>query len=152
MKRWIAWLVAACLCTTLFACGKNEKGTATLLSEYMAEVGELPAGEIYRSDVAAGENGYFSPSLMAVMYGEQAATHCFPLIEEYAIYLSSFAEPCEIAVFRCYAKSDADRIAEMCLSRTELLRILFAGTPHRARVDAATVRVDGRLVMMCVLP
>lgn len=118
----------------------------------MLAVDSLPRGEVYHSGTVAGESGYFSPHLMATVYGETAEERCFPLIEEYAIYLSSFAEPCEIAVFRCYARSDADRIAEMCLSRIEQLRVLLAGTSYRSRVDQATVRVDGKLVVMQILP
>ncbi len=144
--------LALVLCVLCCACSREEASTASLLGEQMAQIDCLPQGEFYRSDAAEGEVGYCSERLLAKLYGEGAITHCFPLVEEYAIYLSSFAEPCEIAIFRCYARSDADRIAEMCLSRIEQMRILLAGTDFRKRADHATVSVDGRLVVMQMLP
>ncbi len=152
MKRGMAFFLLIGLLCTLLGCAREEKGVEVLLDEHMAKLEALPAGKIYRSGVEIGEMGYFSPHLMATMYGEEAETRCFSLVEEYALYLSSFAEPCEIAVFRCYARSDADRIAQMCLARIEQLRILLTGTPYRDRVDAATVSVNGRLVVMQIVP
>lgn len=152
MKRWGLLGLAVLLCVLSCSCSREEKSTAVLLGEEMARMENLPQGEIYRSDAAEGEVGYLSERLAATLYGESAVTNCFPLLEEYAIYLSSFAEPCEIAIFRCYARSDADRIAEMCLTRIEQMRIMLAGTDFRIRVDGATVRVDGRLVTMQILP
>ena len=152
MKRWGLLGLVLLLCILTCACSHEERGTDALLGEQMARTENLPMGEIYRSDAIEGECGYFSERLAATTYGEGAVMHCFPLIEEYAIYLSSFPEPCEIAVFRCYEASDADRIAEMCLSRIEQMRIVLAGTTFRARADNATVRVEGRLVIMQVLP
>jgi hypothetical protein len=152
MKRW-RWLgLILLLCILTCGCSHEEKGTAVLLGEQMAQTKHLPMGEIYRSDAIEGEVGYFSERLAATTYGESAVTRCFPLIEEYAIYLSSFPEPCELAIFRCYEKSDTDRIAEMCLSRIEQMRIVLSGTSFRARADNATVRVEGRLVIMRLLP
>ena len=152
MKRWIVCVLLVGLLCSLVSCRKTEASTLTLLEEQMTKTENLPAGKTYRSDAEVGEDGYFSPQLMATMYGEGAAEHFFPLIEEYTIFLSSRPEPCELAVFRCYAKNDTDRIAEMCLSRTDLLRIALAGTAYRARVDGATVEVRGRVVTMAVTP
>jgi len=152
MKRWVLLFLSLLLCLTVCSCSQEQKGTDVLLGELLAEAEDLPMGEIFRSDAVEGEAGYFSERLMATVYGESAVTHCFPLVEEYAIYLSSFAEPCEIAVFRCYARSDTDRVAEMCLSRIEQLRIQLGGTDYRARADRATVSVEGRLVVMRLLP
>ena len=152
MKRWIACLLLIGLLGTLVSCRQQETDTAELLDEHLSHAKDLPAGKRYHSGAEDGADGYFSPQLMAIMYGEGAETHLFPLIEEYAIFLSERAEPCEVAIFRCYAKSDTDRIAEMCLSRMELLRIALAGTSYRARVDKATVEVHGRVVTMTVMP
>ena len=152
MKRWLGLGLALLMCMCACSCSYEEKSAAVLLGEQMACTEDLPQGVIYRSGAAEGEEGYFSERLVATVYGEHAVTRCFPLLEDYAIFLSSFAEPCEIAVFRCYEKSDADRIAEMCLSRIEQMRILLTGTAFRERVDRATVRVNGTLVVMQILP
>lgn len=152
MNRWIGGFLALMLCVLFCACSREEASTASLLGEQLARIECLPQGEIYRSGAAEGEVGYCSDRLLERLYGPGATTHCLPLVEEYAIYLSSFAEPCEIAIFRCYARSDTDRIAEMCLGRIEQMRILLAGTDFRARADRATVSIEGCLVVMQLLP
>ena len=152
MKRLMLGVLILMLCVLSCSCAKEGKSASLLLEERLARIENLPQGEIYRSDAAEGEAGYFSERLRRTVYGERDAEHCFGLIEDYAIYLCSFAEPCELAVFRCYAASDADRVAEMCLSRIEYLRIVLAGTDFRARADRATVTVDGRVVIMTLVP
>ena len=153
MKKWVAFLVLLGVCWSSLGCRQvTPRGADEILCDYMARQDSLPAGVIYRAGAAEGEDGYFSAQMMARMYGEEADIRCFSLVEDYAIYLSSFAEPCEIAVLRCYAKSDCDRIAEMCLARIETLRIALVGTPYRARADAASVVVEGNLVVMRLLP
>ena len=152
MKRCLLIFLVFSFLLTGCACRKVEQGAATQLSERMAKNDGLPSGQIYRSDALAGEEGYFSSQMMSVMYGEEAETRCFPLLEDYAIYLSSRQLPYEIAVFRCYAKSDTDRIVKMCLMRIETMRVLLAGTPFRQSADAATVSVKGRCVTMCLVP
>ena len=152
MKHFLIFFLILSLAVTACGCRQREAGTAVLLGEEMARVDGLPSGQIYRSDASEEEAAYFSSHLMRVMYGEEAEEWCFPLLEEYAIYLSSHQAPYEIAVFRCYARSDTDRIARMCLSRVELLRIHLARTPFRVHADAATVCVEGRTVIMSLIP
>ena len=123
-----------------------------MLGEKMAKIDGLPSGQIYRSDACEGETAYFSAQMMRTMYGEMAEERYFSLLEEYAIYLSSRESPYEIAVLRCYARSDTDRIAEMCLARIEQLRVHLSHTPFRAAVDAATVRVEGKCVILSLVP
>ena len=153
MKRWIsAFLILFLLGATASCQRAKSKSASEILEQEMQGVESLPAGEIYRSGRNVWESGYFSPSLMASMYGKEAEERTFPLIEEYAIYLSSFPNPCEISVFRCFSKTDVDRVAEMCLSRKETLRIGLAGMSLRARADAATVEVQGRTVIFRMTP
>lgn len=152
MKRMLVLFCIACLALSVCGCGGRDLRASVLLGERMAELGGLPAGRIYRSEVAEGETGYASPALLVRLFGEHEVSECFPLLEEYAIYLSDFPEPCEIVMLVCYAQSDADRIAEMLLLRKETLRIALSGTPFRAAADAACIRIDGRLVVMELLP
>ena len=151
-KYWLIFFLILALSVSAVACRQAETGTGVLLGEEMAAIDGLPSGQIYRSDASEGEAAYFSPQMMETMYGEGAAERYFSLLEEYAIYLSSRESPYEIAVLRCYARSDTDRIAEMCLARVEHLRIGLAGTPYRAHADAATVRVEGRTVILSLIP
>ena len=153
MKKWVAYCLLVCMALSFFGCRQADpKEAIVLLGEYMAKSDSLPAGEIYHAGLTEGEKGYFSEQMMERMYGEDADTRFFSLVEDYALYLSSFAEPCEIAVLRCYSQSDTDRLAEMCLERIEQLRISLTGTPYRTRADAATVHIEGRVVVMRLLP
>ena len=151
MKRWLLVFISLAIVLVFCACSQPREHAEELLRREMARIDGLPQGEIYYSFAVEGEVGYLSERLIATLYGPHAIHRCFPLIEEYAIYLSSFAEPCEIAVFRCYEKSDADRIAEMCLSRIDEIRISLGSIGFRGE-GKTEVLVCGRLVTMRILP
>lgn len=87
--------------------------------------GETPAGALYRSGAERGQEDYLSASDFDLLYGEGSAEEYGPLVREYSLYLSSFAEPFEVAVFRCYEKSDADRVGGMLLRRSDRLKVFL---------------------------
>ena len=138
-------LLAACVC--LASCGKTPIGARELLEEMMAVGGELPDGVLYDSAAEEGSDGYCSASLRQYLYGE-AAEETFALVEEYAVYVSSFILPIEMAVFRCYSATDAHRVEAMCLNRGETLRIALRGTELEALSDSVRVLCRGRYVVM----
>lgn len=140
-----ALLCGAALLGILCGCSGKLPDASARLDDWMAELGELPDGELYRSGVGEGEEGFLPPDLRDAMYGEDAEG-LFLLIESYAIYLSSFAEPCELAVFCAYSANDADRLAAMCLSRIDTLRTALRGTPMEAACERAEVTCKGRVV------
>ena len=81
------------------------------------------------------------------MYGDEAERG-FALLEDYAIYLSSFSVPYEVAVFRCRSTSDTDTIAAMCLGRIDAMRVLLHDTEYAKVLEKARVTQNGRFVIM----
>lgn len=152
--RYTAILALALCAVFLCACatdGGSGKGAGEVLGDLMAQSGSLPVGVIYSKSAGEGTDGHFSPKLARTMYGERAE-ELLSLTEDFAIYVSSFGIPAEIAVFKCYSRSDAERIGAMCLSRAESVRVLLRSTEWRGLADGASVRVDGRWVIAATVP
>lgn len=145
--RWGYIGIAVLLCLCLIACEGQEAGVAEVLAELTEVCETLPDGEIYRSGAEEGSEGYLSPYLAESLYGENVGA-LFDTVEEYAIYLSSFVVPIEIAVFRCYSATDAHQIEAMCLNRGEALRVALRGTEFEALSDSLRVLCRGRYVVM----
>ena len=108
---------------------------------------ELPSGETYLKSAEEGSAGYLDQSMINTLYGKEGAS-VFLLIEDYAIYISSFAVPYEVAVFKCYSRSDSDSVAELCLERIETLKVILRDSEHFELVQRARVEIKGRYVVM----
>ena len=150
MKRGGRWVVATllicCLAAGLCSCGVRREADE-VLSELLA-TSSLPRGVIYSSDAPEGGAGRASESFLAALYGEDALSHEFGRLESFAIYSSARMELCEVAVFGCFAASDADLLAKMCRGRVERLERYIAA----AGKEAPQMRVwaRGRWVFMAV--
>ena len=131
------------------ACSGGSKSCEEALYGICAEM-KLPAGQTYLSGAEEGSDKYLSEDTINTLYGERAYGELFPLIEEYAIYISSFAEPYEAAVFKCRSRSDTDLIAEMCFARTDILKVILRDTEFAELVQEARVSVKGKLVFMII--
>lgn len=156
MKRWtVLFLLLPVL--FLSACaGKKDVKCEVILEEIAREIGDgskedalsgLPAGEVYVPGKAPGEEGYLSPFVLESLYGAHAE-EAFSQIEDYAVYLSSVAEPYEIAVFRCCTVSDADGVVELCRERWDLLQTLLRDTDFRQMTDCIRIIRHGKYVVM----
>lgn len=156
MKRWtVLFLLLPVL--FLSACaGKKDIKCEVILEEIAREIGGgskedalsgLPAGEVYVPGKAPGEEGYISPFVLESLYGAHAE-EAFSQIEDYAVYLSSVAEPYEIAVFRCCTVSDADGVVELCRERRDLLQTLLRDTDFRQMTDCIRIIRHGKYVVM----
>ena len=144
-------ILCGMLCVVCFyclsSCSASERSAEEILFALCDEAGTLPAGEIYRMGAEEGSEGYLPPSLRDVLYGEEAA-ELFCLMEDYALYLSSFAAPREIAVFRLRSASDAERVAAMCLRRADTLQVLLHSTAFWELTDSVRVICKGKTVIM----
>lgn len=156
MKRWtVLFLLLPVL--FLSACaGKKDVKCEVILEEIAREIGGgskedalsgLSAGEVYVPGKAPGEEGYLSPFVLESLYGAHAE-EAFSQIEDYAVYLSSVAEPYEIAVFRCCTVSDADGVVELCRERRDLLQTLLRDTDFRQMTDCIRIIRHGKYVVM----
>ena len=153
LKKQVLYAVLWGVCISLLwgTCSCARERTAPEVLTVMCEsVESLPAGRVYRKDAEEGEAAYLPPSLCAALYGEATPPPEMELIEDYAIYLSSFTTPFELAVFRCYAGSDTDKVAKMCLHRLQHLSEFFREGDGADVVDAASVVVMGRYVVFVV--
>ena len=142
-------VVVLCLCLLLSSCADTAQSVQEILASEMSSSGALPAGERYYFVMGRNDNNPLSDELLHDLYGEDAKD-VFSLIEAYALYLSS-GEPCEIAVLQCYAGSDADCVARMCLSRADRLRTVLLHTSYYERAKNIEISVRGRLVVMRML-
>ncbi len=127
---------------------KDTRSAEDVLFNITKDFDDLPDGSVYLSNAEEGSEKFLSVGIINSLYHDGAAEYEFSLIEEYAIYISSFAKPCEIAVYKCYSASDTDLIASMCLRRIEKLRIMLAGTSFAEITDAADVDVKGHFVIV----
>lgn len=134
------------LCLSLFSCSSaKNNSTDAILAEIMEECGELPSGKIYRGGREdTGESG-ISDALMSALYGEDAK-ESFMLVEQYSIYLSSFASPYEIAVFKCYSSTDAKKLEELCRARADIVSVALRNTDYYELCDDIMIVREGRLV------
>jgi len=150
MKPLILILTLLLLLSSLPSCAPRREAWE-VLEERMAEY-TLPDGVCYRSDAAEGESTYASPALLASLYGTDAAKRITEFTESYAIYLSSFALPCEMAVFRAYSRSDTHVLMAVCLERLDQLRVLLRHTEHATALKGASIVTDGYFVIMQIPP
>ena len=142
-------LIFLSLLLVLGGCGWQEMASGALLEALMAECGSLPRGEIYRSDAEEGGAGYAPSALLRAMYGEEGEAAIRPC--EFSIYLSSFAEPYEIAVLVAPSSDHARRVYALCLSRMDDLRVALRGTDREALSQNAIVYRKGRCVVMGII-
>ena len=146
--------------TTLTSCARPPKNAYEILSAMTQTQPNLPAGQTYRGGAAAAANGHADDGhtndghaddeLLAVLYGEGSLPCEFEVINDYAIRLSGFAAPYELAVFCCVSSKDAYDVAQMCLRRAEALRISGRETPWESITEGARVCLWGRYVLMAV--
>ena len=129
------------------ACGQKRSAYDILMGALEKEK-QRPTGEIYRSGADFGEAGYLSSDMISLLYGHNAEKFDFLLIEEYAIYICSFAEPFEAAVFRCYSESDTDSVAKMCFYRVDTVSSLVSLLGYEG--IETRVMTDGRNVYMYI--
>lgn len=150
MKRFFMSIFAIVfLMISLFSCAREDRNAVEILSSIMAKTEGIPVGNIYIKNAKEGEKAYFSESLCESMYGS-SVFELLTLTEDFSIYMASVSAPYEIAVFKCYSSTDAEKIAAVCAKRAEALRVLLSKTEWKALCDSAKITVDGRTVIMSV--
>ena len=89
-----------CLCLCAVSCNQKNNTAEDILGGIMKEMENLPKGRIYHAQAEEGDSGYMSAELLQSLYGERGSD-LKSKTSDYAIYLSSFASPCEVGVFIC---------------------------------------------------
>ena len=139
------------LLPSLFSSCKDNRRAEDILFNITKDIDDLPDGNVYLKSADEGSESFLSPMIISALYGEGAISYEFSLIEDFAVYLSSFKSPCEVAVYKCYSASDTDLIASMCLSRIENLKIILAETSFSERLSNATIDISGKFVIVTML-
>ena len=148
-KRILSLILMICLCL-LVGCAKENATAAQVLDALVgAEIG-LPAGQIYLGSAPKDSDAYLPPDMIAALYGQGELPWQLSLAEDYGIFLSTAQHPCEFAAFRCYARSDTDDIAAMCLTRLDALRIHYKDTQYASYTQNAQVVVIGKYVLLLI--
>lgn len=147
MKRLL--LLFLVLCLALCSCDKESVEADNVLNNIIENEKALPVGQIYRKGAEEGKDDYLSGNMIGILYGVKAESEYFSMLEDYAIYLSSFAKPFEVAVFKCYSKSDVDSISKLCFLRGDIIKSLIN---HEKGNEDISVKVisKGRYVCMYV--
>lgn len=141
-------LLALCLLlTATLGCSRSKADVREVLAAMCDSQPTLPAGQIYLSTAAPDEDTYADEELLAVLFGDGALPIELSSVNAYALRLSSFATPCELAVFLCISPQDARAVAEMCLRRTETVR---RATKNTASAVESTVSVCGKYVLLAI--
>ena len=149
MKRFLLLLCLATLLLT--ACRQGERSAEVILEKLMGDCPSLPAGQVYLHSAVEGLPSYLNGSLRRSLYGEEGEV-CFPLLSDFALFLSSRPIPFELAVFLCESATDAHRVAAMCMTRADTLRVALRGSTFEERGEGIRVVVRGRRVIMTVTP
>ena len=145
-RRVVSLVLLVCLLFVFGSCGARADAREVLSG--LLATASLPRGVIYASDAPEGGAEVATEGFLAALYGEDALSHEFGKLESFAIYSSARMELCEVAVFACFAASDADLLAKMCHARVEHLRRYLIATGKEA--PEMRVWVRGRWVFMAV--
>lgn len=149
-KKFFKFSSVIILCIFILTSCKytNSMSASEVLEHTKKEFKNLPDGFTYLKSAEEGDDNFLPSSTISILYGSDSQNNEFTLIEDYAIYISSFAVPCEIAVFKCYSSSDTQIIASMCLERISSLSFLLQESDFRMLVDNAKVEIYGKFVVM----
>ncbi len=151
-KKAAHFLCAVCivlLCLSSCSSHTRSKSAREILTGLMEECDFIiPDGCIYEYGAEEGSEGFLSPSLISALYGEEAPDEALAYTDDYAIYLSGFAEPYEIAVFHCRAESDTDKLYAICSERIDQLKVLLLQTSYAGFADTAQICIHGKYVIM----
>ena len=149
MKKYICFLLIISF-LFLASCSAKSASASEIFYTVYEKLSPVSYGEIYFSNQDKGTKHYMSSALFSTVYGDGVPLAEADLIEEYAIYLSSFALPCEIAVFKCYSPSDTPKIEQMCIRRLDFLKKHFKNTEYENILDTASVISSGKYVIMII--
>ena len=147
---FIKFVILVVLLSLLTSC--TDRGSAQdMLFNITKEFDDLPDGSVYLSKNGGDSENFLSATMINTLYHDGAAEYEFSMIEEYAIYISEFAKPCEVAIYKCYSRSDTNLIASMCLGRIEKLTVMLAGTSFAEIPLKADVDIKGHFVIVTMV-
>ena len=103
-------------------------------------------GSVFLLGADEGSLEYFSDEVKTLMYGENAIERYFSKVEDCAVYVCSHI-PEELAIFKCYAASDTDEIAKMCLERADMIKVSLRGGAWKSKTEKIRVTIHRHYVV-----
>ena len=146
MKKLLCVILCVCFSLCAVSCTQKKATAEEILGGIMSELKDLPKGKIYHSGAVEGSEEFLSADIAESLYGKTAKSK-LSLVKDFAIYVSSFASPCEIGVFICYSSSDALKIERMCRERADVLLVALRESDLCSLdLNAALVRKGRKVV------
>lgn len=134
------------LCLLLVSCSTQKSASCdVIISRVLAENAEKN-GQIFLLGAEEGRLEYFSDQTKMLMYGENSLKNYFSKIEDCAVYVSSHI-PEELAIFKCYSRSDTDDIVKMCLERADMIKVSLRGSSWQEKTEKIRVTAHRRFVV-----
>ena len=124
---------------------RGDMDCSTVISSLLGDNPEKN-GSVFLLGADEGSLEYFSDETKRSMYGESSIERYFPKIEDCAVYASSHI-PEEIAVFKCYSRSDTDEVAKMCLERADMIKVSLRGGAWKSKTEKIRVTIHRRYVV-----
>lgn len=146
--RFVA--TALVFCFIMFGCAKSSPDAYSLLCKLLSFSGEDTdgSGYIYSSSADTSSVEYLSPQTLERLFGEVYAENIAPLVEECAVFLSSRGGG-EMAVFKCYSRSDADTVSKMLLERADTLKVGLRNTQWEEKSRGIEIKIKGNYLLFC---
>ena len=152
MKKKALFIIFVVLCIVFSSCTTDDDmSCADILNALLAVSGEDTDGNgiVYFGGADNGEIGYLSRENAVLIYGENRVKQLFEKnkIEDYAMFFST-RETGEIAVFKCYSRSDAREVARMCLERADEIKVVLRKSEWREKSEEIRVVIHKKYVAM----
>ena len=149
--RIIAAFLILLLPFSFVACGRQENTSCREILHAMteAEIG-LPSGKVYSMKAARGDDEYLSEHLINSLYGDGSTPVMADGWLDLALFLSSSAHPCEMAVFLCNSRNTANDTARMLCRRLDVIRHTKSDCELSCYFDSASVTVKGNYVLLVI--
>lgn len=148
--RFIALALVFCI---LFLCGcaEDEPDAYSLLVDLMLGVNEEPGnnGYLYSSKASEGDVEYLPGDILVTLYGEKYLDSWSEMVEECAIFLSA-RDVCEIAVFKCYSRSDTALVTTMLFERADELKVALRHTEWEEQSGEISIEINGKYLLFAL--
>lgn len=141
--------LALVFCTVMLCgCSKREADAYSVLAELILASGEdfEQSGYVYSSRASEGETEYLPRDTISTLYGEKYLEDWDETVEECALFLCTRGVG-EIAVFKCYSRSDTEAVSTMLLERADELKVALRHTEWEEKSGEISIEVKGKYLL-----
>lgn len=145
--RFIAFALVFCT-FMLYGCSKRDADAYSVLAALVIASGEdfEQNGYVYSSRASEGDAEYLPRDTLATLYGEKYIEYWDETVEECALFLCTRGVG-EIAVFKCYSRSDTETVSTMLLERADELKVALRHTEWEEESGEISIEVKGKYLL-----